>query len=206
MNGHPAMAQDDGEALRTRMLVGAVAASLTLPVLVLGLQAPLWLALSAALLVLAGTYLSGRVIPPRVRAKAAAPLHDVLAEAAPALARLDAVAAAIAFAPVGAHAAHIAAAGREIMAALDAAPARLGEFHRVFTYYLPRAAGIAEAYALLEARPDADRARLTAIEDTLARLDAALAQVVRDAADDALGPLDVELRLMDAALRAELER
>ncbi|MDX2235563.1 MAG: 5-bromo-4-chloroindolyl phosphate hydrolysis family protein [Hyphomonadaceae bacterium] len=194
-----------------RALLGAALAAVVFPVLVLALKAPLWLGLVAALGMLGGFTAWGPAIRRAPVDARAAPgrvggFTETLAEAAAALTRLDRAAQTAVTPGVRAHAAGIAAAARAIRTALEETPGRLGDLHRVFTYYAPRAAAIAEAHTLLSARPDPDEARLAAIEDVLARLDAALGDVARRCGEDALAPLDVELRLMDAALRAELER
>jgi hypothetical protein len=184
----------------TRSLAAAAGAAVLLPVLVLGLGAPLWLAaLGAAGVLAAGVFWPGarlRPLPPPARA--------ALEDAEPALRRLDEAAEHTRHRVVAAHVRAVAQHVRTIDDHVRANPASLGELHRVFTYYAPRAAAIAEAYRLLE--DDHANPRLAQMEHMLARLDAALGESARRCAEDALAPLDVELRLMDAALKEDMEK
>ena len=190
-------------------ILGAVLAALILPALVLGLSAPLWLGVLVALAVLVcvigAAKLAHRHEATLHAPGAAAPARAVLAEAAPALQRLETAAAAIATLATRAHVGRIADAARLIIASVDEDPTTLAAVQRVLTYYLPRSAAIAESYRVLEARGGADRARMTRIEAIIARLDIAFQHYADRLADDALRLLDVELRLVDAAMRDDLD-
>lgn len=195
----------DGQRDSGRILIGAAVAAVVLPALVLGLRVPVWIALIAAAAVLAFAFLAPRrtIAAPLASPR---PVRAALADAAPALARLDEIADAADSPRIRARAASIARRGRAIADHLRANPGTLSGVHRVFTYYLPRAAALAEAWRLLEADPDGDRTRLDTIETLLMRVDVALDEVADRCADDALAPLDVEMKLMDAALREDMER
>lgn len=184
-------------------MIGALAAIASLPVLVLLVRLPFPVAVVGAVGVMAAVVLTGPRTGPENAPTEDPPLRAALDEAAPAFARLDRFAHDAGAPGPRAHAAGIAASGREIAAALRDAPGRLSDIHRVFTYYLPRAAALAEAHALLEDRMPPDAERLAAIAGLLARIDAALKTVAADCVEDALQPLDVELRLVDEALDEE---
>ena len=65
---------------------------------------------------------------------------------------------------------------------------------RFLTYYLPRAAEIAEAYALLGSAPR-DTAGMTATGDLIDRLETAFTHYAASLQDAELGKLDIELKL-----------
>ena len=189
-------------------ILGAALAALVLPALVLGLSAPLWLGVMAALLIVAGAIVAARLrrrretlalAPPGRRL----PARAALADAHVALAHLDASAHAIHARDTRRHAQRIADAARVIVHGVDADPAALAAMQRVLTYYLPRAAAIVESYRVLEGH-GGDPARLRRIEAILAKLDAAFHHYADRLADDALRLLDVEIRLVDAALKDDL--
>lgn len=188
-------------------ILGATLAALALPALVLGLSAPLWLGLGAAVAILAGAVALAQTARLRTRAPALpgglSPARAALVEAATALSRLDAAAPAIHASAPRAYAQQIAQAAHTIVGAVEADPAVLAEMQRVLTYYLPRAATIVESYGVLEAR-GGDDARLARIEALLAKLDSAFHHYADRLPEQALHLLDVEIRLVDAALRDDL--
>jgi hypothetical protein len=192
----------------TPYVLGAALAALVLPVMVLGLRAPLWLGVIGAVAALAAVVGAARLqrrraAPDAVRG-AQTPLDAALADAATALAQLEAAALGIRAFTTRVHVARIAEAARLIVDSVTTDPAALGAVQRVLTYYLPRAAAIAGSYRILEARGDADPARMARMEAIIARLDAAFRHYADRLADDALHLLDVELRLVDDALKDDL--
>lgn len=74
---------------------------------------------------------------------------------------------------------------------------RLGA--RVLSYYLPRAADLAEAWTTLDG--DAERRRRA--QELLERLAQVLQATARGQSDDALRALDVDMRLLDQALQED---
>ena len=68
---------------------------------------------------------------------------------------------------------HLARISREIFAGIEEEPLRVDRVRRFLTYYLPRAADLAEAYALLEKSGNRDTKRLAATSDLIDRLDTA---------------------------------
>ena len=86
------------------------------------------------------------------------------------------------------------------------ANARLAAVQRLLTYYLPRTAEIAAAYLDLRSRKAPDAERLAAIQDVLAKMEAAFQHFAGKLADDDLRGLDADLKLIDAALKEDLGR
>ena len=64
---------------------------------------------------------------------------------------------------------------REIFAGVEEDPLRVDRVRRFLTHYLPRAADLAEAYAVLEKSGNRDTTRLVATSDLIDRLDTASA-------------------------------
>jgi len=62
---------------------------------------------------------------------------------------------------------HLARISREIFAGVEEDPLRVDRVRRFLTYYLPRAADLAEAYALLEKGSTRDVARIAATSDLI---------------------------------------
>ncbi len=187
-------------------VLGATLAALILPAMVLGLSAPLWLGVVAALAALIGVVAAAKVQHRRQTPTHAAhaPVRAALDDAAPALDRLDAAASSIRIFATRVHVGRIADAARLIVNRVNEEPSILAAVQRVLTYYLPRAAAIAESYRILEARDGADPARMARMEAIIARLDTAFQHYADRLADDALRLLDVEIRLVDAALKDDL--
>jgi 5-bromo-4-chloroindolyl phosphate hydrolysis protein len=77
---------------------------------------------------------------------------------------------------------------------------------RLFTFYLPNAASVAEGWVSLEqqASPSMDRARQTRI--TVRDLNSAFAKFADDLAEPQLQGLDVDLKLLNEAMKRDLEK
>lgn len=192
----PADGDDSGP-----LLLGAGLAILILPLLVLGLSAPLWVGVLAAATALVGAAAAQRLQRPRIAALPA-PAQSATRDARAALARLEAARADICDRDVRATIEAMIGSARTIVEGVVADPAALGQVQRVLTYYLPRAAALAASYAALEAR--GDTARRAAVARVIARLDAAFRRYADRFADDALRLLDLELKLVDSALDEDL--
>jgi hypothetical protein len=75
---------------------------------------------------------------------------------------------------------------------------------RFLTYYLPRAAEIAEAYRALETSTVPDTTRLAATGDMIDRLDVAFTRYAANLQDADLDKLDIELKLLKSSLDEDL--
>ncbi len=129
---------------------------------------------------------------------------ELIAAADTQVAALDAAAGALKAADLRTPVEHLAASARAILARLAAAPEKLPAVRRFLAYYLPRSVEIAEALPALERRATPDAARRATIVATLAKLGQAFA-FYADGLDQAdLETLDVELKLVGAALAEDL--
>ena len=99
---------------------------------------------------------------------------------------------------------HMARISREIFAGVEEDPLRVDRVRRFLTYYLPRAADLAEAYALLEKSGTRDTKRLAATGDLIDRLDTAFSHYATNLQEADLGNLDIELKLLKSSLDEDL--
>jgi hypothetical protein len=152
-----------------------------------------------------------RLLPARPRPPVAAPdaaapadadepLVTLLADAEVCAARLDAASKALRGA-TGLQVADIAVRARALVRRVMEDPGRLDPVLRAFTYYLPAAADLAEDRARLSEA--AGTARLNEIDATLARLAEAFAGFERAALEPDLRDVDIDLRLLDQALKSD---
>jgi 5-bromo-4-chloroindolyl phosphate hydrolysis protein len=77
---------------------------------------------------------------------------------------------------------------------------------RLFTFYLPNAASVAEGWLSLEkqASPSMERARQTRL--TVRDLNGAFAKFADDLAEPQLQGLDIDLKLLNDAMKRDLEK
>jgi 5-bromo-4-chloroindolyl phosphate hydrolysis protein len=99
---------------------------------------------------------------------------------------------------------HLVKVARDIFAAIERDPLRLDRVRRFLTYYLPRAAEIAEAYRALETSTIPDTARLAAAGAMIDRLDGAFTRYAANLQDADLDKLDIELKLLKSSLDEDL--
>lgn len=200
--------------LGVRYVLALLAAGAVLPVLVFVLAQPLWIGVLAAAIVFVGLALFAAVQRPRIgplRAQRLAQgqravLDAVMADARPALDTLTSIVADTPKNAVRDRLEAIAAIATDVVVAVEVEPERLGAVQRLLTYYLPRTAELAVAYADLRARKAPDSERLAAIQDVLAKMEAAFTHFAGKLADDDLRSLDADLKLIDAALKEDLGR
>lgn len=193
-----------------RFLLAGVSAATLLPTLVLGLHAPLWLGLLGAGAAFAGVSLLAAprrpfdgVDPARIGEGQIAVARAALSEAMPALDRLEAASKEIEDKGMRARTIAVAKIGREVVKDLEEQPRALPSVQRLLTYYLPRAAELAEAYHHMEERRvGADRR--TSVADVFAKLEAAFTHFRDQIADQDLRALDIDIRLVDEALQEDI--
>src|SRR6266481_4192350 len=89
---------------------------------------------------------------------------------------------------------------RGIFEGIEKDPLRIDRVRRFLTYYLPRAAEMAEAYRALEGNPGVDAARLSATGEIIDRLSGAFTEYARNLRDAELDKLDIELKLLKRSL------
>jgi 5-bromo-4-chloroindolyl phosphate hydrolysis protein len=130
--------------------------------------------------------------------------RELLTEAEPSVERLESAAKGIRAEVVVERVHHLASVARSIFEAIAKEPLRIDRVRRFLTYYLPRAAEMAEAYQRLEGSPRVEAARLTATTEIIERLAAAFTEYAANLHDADLDKLDVELKLLKRSLDEDL--
>lgn len=195
----------------TNWLIGGAAAAVMVPLLAIAGGMPFWLAcvIGVAAGGGVGVLMTPRSAFPQLDASGVARgkiafVRELLTEATPLAPRLDAAAKTIRNRNIAERARHLASVARGIFAALEKDPMRVERVRRFLTYYLPRAAEIAEAYAALEQSALPDAARLASTGELIDRLDAAFTRYAENLRDADLDKLDIELKLLKSSLDEDL--
>ena len=192
-------------------IVGGAAAAILLPVLTIGVGMPFLIA--CAVSALAGTGIVAVMAPRKLFAELDASgvargriefARELLTDAEPLTRRLEAAADKIRARLVAERVRHLAKLARDILAAIERDPLRIDRIRRFMTYYLPRAAEIAEAYGALERSPLPDVARLAATGELIERLDSAFTRYAANLQEADLDKLDIELKLLKSSLDEDL--
>jgi 5-bromo-4-chloroindolyl phosphate hydrolysis protein len=192
-------------------LAGGAAAAILVPVLALGPGLPFWIACIASAMAGGGLVV---LLAPAARFKALDAsgvargkiefARELLTEADPLVGRLEAAAKAIQAKTVVDRVRHLASVARGIFKAVEKDPLRIDRVRRFLTYYLPRAAEMAEAYQSLERDQGAEALRFDATREIIDRLDAAFTEYAAHLRDAELDKLDIELRLLKRSLDEDL--
>jgi 5-bromo-4-chloroindolyl phosphate hydrolysis protein len=192
-------------------IAGGATAAILLPLLAIGLGMPFWIAGLVSLAAGGGlvTVLSPRKPFEGLDASGAARgkiefARELLTDAEPLAVRLEVAVSSIGTPKVAERVRHLARVSREIFAGVEDDPLRVDLVRRFLTYYLPRAAELAEAYALLEKGNVRDTARLTATSELIDRLDTAFTHYATNLQSADLGNLDIELKLLKSSLDEDL--
>jgi len=130
--------------------------------------------------------------------------RKVLGDALPQVDRLDQVAKEIRKPDVKARVARLAVVARGILAGVEQDANRLAAVQRFLTYYLPQAGEIAARYPVLEQMSRPDAALVTQTEGVIAKLEDAFGHYKDSLLDSDLADLDVELRLIETAIRDDM--
>jgi 5-bromo-4-chloroindolyl phosphate hydrolysis protein len=192
-------------------IAGGAAAAVLLPLLVIGGGMPFWIA--CIICTAAGGGLVALLSPRKLfeqldlsganRGKIEF-ARELLTDAEPLATRLEDAVPTIRTPKVADRVRHLAGVSREIFAAVERDPLRVDRVRRLLTYYLPRAAEIAEAYASLELSKVQDAARIAATGGLIDRLDAAFTHYAANLQAADLGNLDIELKLLKSSLDEDL--
>ena len=192
-------------------IAGGAAAAILVPALAIGVGMPFWIA--CAISALAGGGVVAMMAPRKLFAELDASgaargriefARELLTEAEPFTRHLEAAADKIRSRPAAERVRHLAKTARDILAAIERDPLRIDRVRRFMTYYLPRAAEIAEAYGALERSPVPDVARLAATGELIERLDAAFTRYAANLQEADLDKLDIELKLLKSSLDEDL--
>lgn len=130
--------------------------------------------------------------------------RDLLNEASPAAERLRAVAGRIGDKTMANRIGHLADIATDVFAKVEAAPESAATIKRFLSYYLPRAAEVAEGFAVIEAKRVPAPKQLDEVRSVLVKLEDAFVHYADSLADDELGSLDTDLRLIQASLKEDL--
>jgi 5-bromo-4-chloroindolyl phosphate hydrolysis protein len=192
-------------------IAGAVATAVLLPLLAIGVAMPFWIA--CIISVLAGAGIVSIIAPQKLFARLDASgaargkiefARELLTDAEPLATRMAAAATSIRAPNVAERVRHLVSMAREIFAAIEKDPLRVDRVRRFLTYYLPRAAEIAEAYGSLERSLAPTPARIAATGELIDRLDVAFTRYAASLQDADLDKLDIELKLLKSSLDDDL--
>ena len=192
-------------------IAGGAVAGILLPVLAIGVGMPFWIA--CIISALAGGGIIALMAPRKLFAQLDLSgaergkiefVRELLTEAEPLTERMDAAAAEIQAPPVADRVRHLVKIARDIFTAIERNPLRIDRVRRFITYYLPRAAEIAEAYGSLERSAVPDAARLAATGELIDRLDVAFTRYAANLQEADLDKLDIELKLLKSSLDEDI--
>jgi 5-bromo-4-chloroindolyl phosphate hydrolysis protein len=193
------------------IVAGVIAAAL-LPLLAFVVQLPFLVALGIAALAFFGLVL---LLAPRglfegvdvsaINKGKLDLVRKVLAEATPAINRLDAGARGIRDAAIRKDSQNLAATAHTIFERIEQNPERMVSVHRFLTYYLPAAADLTESFGVLEQQRVPDATRLQHAKSVLGKLNEAFAHYADTMLESDLSGLDVDLRLIERAVKDDLE-
>jgi hypothetical protein len=180
------------------------------PVASFGFGLPLWVSLPGAVLIFFGARLA---FAPRGlfegfdgQALDAASLdfaREVITAAQADLARLRAATLAIREPSARGHLDHLHTLAARVIGEVEQKPKRVSSVQRLLTYYLPAAVRLGEGYRVLETANRPDQARLTATGSMITQLDTVFARHADRLSAPEIDGLDVELKLLTDAIRAE---
>jgi hypothetical protein len=133
-------------------------------------------------------------------------VRELMAVAVPAAERLEAASGRITDKPTAARVQHLAEIAADVFAKLEADPQSAGAVRRFLSYYLPRAAEVAEGFAIIEAKRAPDSKQLQEVGGVLVKLEDAFVHYADSLVDEQLDSLNTDLRLIQASLKEDLER
>lgn len=202
-----------GQSFRDGMnwIVAGLAAALLLPVLAFMVQLPFFLALgiSAAaffglVLLLAPRGLFEGIDVSAINKGKLELVRKVLAEAMPALDRLDGASQRIRNGAIRKTTESLTATARTIFERIEKNPDRMTSVQRFLTYYLPAAAELAESYGVLEQQRAPDAARLKQTESVIGKLNDAFSHYADTMLESDLAGLETDLRLIERSVKDDL--
>ncbi len=132
--------------------------------------------------------------------------RELLEGAVPAAQRLGTAADDIADKQTAARVRHLAEIAADVFRKVEARPESANSVRRFLSYYLPRAAEVAEGFAVIEAKRAPDVKQLEDVRAVLVKLEDAFVHYADSLVDAELGTLDTDLRLIQASLKEDLGR
>lgn len=192
-------------------IVAGIAAAILLPVLGVIAAFPLWIAVTisaivfvALVLLLAPRRLFEGIDVQTIGNGRVAFARDLLSEAEPHIDRLRVSATQIRDKETAGCVRHLCEIATDVFAKVEDNPAHAATVKRFLSYYIPRAAEVAEGFATIEAKRAPDKARLKDVRLVLVKLEEAFVHYADSLVDDELGSLDTDLRLIRASLKEDI--
>ena len=96
--------------------------------------------------------------------------------------------------------------GQKVLGDVRANPAKAMAVRRLLTFYLPNAASLAEGWVALEGKASPSPERMTQCGQTLRSLNEAFAKFSDDLVEPQMQDLDIDLKVVNDALKADLEK
>ncbi|HWA89852.1 MAG TPA: 5-bromo-4-chloroindolyl phosphate hydrolysis family protein [Rhizomicrobium sp.] len=193
-------------------MIACVAAAVVLPLLVLGLNLPLWLCGLIAAGVFVGLWYLLRAGSPvgidgeKIVEARAETAYGLLSAADVSLNRLKKVVPLIQDAQMRGEAQNLCSTMDSVMAELRENPDRVMAIRRLFTFYLPNAVSVAEGWQVLERHADPSADRMQQTRETMQGLNDAFRKYAQDADAPDMQDLDITLKVLRSSLKADLEK
>ena len=196
----------------TAILLAAMAAAVVMPAAAIGLHLPLWLDLGLS----GGTFAGGFLL---LRSGKQDTLDEqmlsdarnqtglgLIPDAAAALDRMRKALSQIKDPGVRGQIDSLVRTGQKVLGDVRADPSRAMAVRRLLTFYLPNAASIAEGWVALEGRSTPSSERMAQTGATLRSLNEAFAKFSDDMVEPQMQTLDIDLKVVNDALKADLEK
>lgn len=176
------------------------------------LHLPLWLAALIAVLVFVGAQMmfapgrQGRRAAPWLEGEAGETAQALIEEGERALASLRAAVRGVQDRSMRADLARLADSAERVLGELRADPGRAMAVRRLLTFYLPNAAGLAEGWRTLEGHRAPSPERMSQVRSTVQSLIEATDHYADEVTRPRLQALDLDLKVLNDALKADLEK
>ena len=196
----------------TAILLAAMAAAVVLPAGAIALHLPLWLDLGLSGGAFAGGYLllrSGKQAALDEEALSEAQnqtARGLIPDASAALERLKRALGQIKDPGVRGQIDGLVRTGQKVVGDVRVNPSRAMAVRRLLTFYLPNAASIAEGWVALESKATPSPERMAQTGQTLRSLNEAFAKFSDELVEPQMQTLDVDLKVVNDALKADLEK
>ena len=198
----------------TAILLGAFGAAIALPGLALGLHLPLWIAGAISAAVFGGTWLVARaptgpgdgLDDDAILQARTDTARGMVSDADAAVVKLEQAARSIKDDAMRTEVGKLAEIGGRVTREVKDDPNRAMAVRRLLTFYLPNAASLAEGWRTLETRSSPSPERIAQTRETMQALGDAFGKFADQAAAPQLQALDLDLKVLNDALKADLEK
>lgn len=195
--------------------IAGVVAALIPPPLVLAAGVPAWLALMIAFIVFVAVFLMLRPKPRRAAGRLdtgamaeerRGTAGDLLREGDKALDRLRAAPRMIHDQLMREEIRLLTMKADRVLREVRHDPDKVMAVRRLLTFYLPNAASVAEGWRALENKSEPSPARVQQTRETMAQLNDAFTQFADELHEPQMQTLDLDLKVLNQALKQDLER